>query len=551
MEQPAPSASIRGETYKGLLRAAEYNKANKSFTFRIGKRAVCEAAFLIISGCLLTRNKSDAWGQWIRIRAARIKECTDGITTSSIAAVDQSDRTDTFTRKRGHAIAYINLMASIFGDTTPTADFAINNDVKVLPYDSINSLFAEYRDCYKETMLESNLAGATTFTDAFNSLKTKVKLLGCKGSFCTCEICNVSNEMLRNSKRWNEAQRRVILEYKREHLRQQALERQELENEKALCQQLDAHGQPKKCLIYPDGMTVFKGNTPKLGKKSGRSSTPGSNIIQNRVIGVEVYCGRVAGTMLYHTDNFVSDGGSIMIEVSVQLAIILSYVSYLLCFLLQVIRQAQLDVALLLWENHQQRMPRKLLLQFDNCGNNKNKEMMCYLSLLIEMKYFDECYMNFLIVGHTHSSIDQYFSVLGHAIDECEFICTPLAFQSLVQFAHNGDAIKERPIVNKQIRVYYDMTAYFEPYVNKKIAFYQVPHQFRFYALYGKAVMQYKAFSSHKTWLPEPPVLNVKDLASLKAAEVTMIALQPLITVGGCDSFTSSIGVNNSLRHTI
>ena len=51
----------------------------------------------------------------------------------------------------------------------------------------------------------------------------------------TCNICNVANEMLRNTKRWNEAQREVVLKFQRLHLRQQQLERENLELTKNLC----------------------------------------------------------------------------------------------------------------------------------------------------------------------------------------------------------------------------------------------------------------------------------------------------------------------------
>ena len=40
----------------------------------------------------------------------------------------------------------------------------------------------------------------------------------------------------------------------------------------------------------------------------------------------------------------------------------------------------------------------------------------------METGLLDEIYVNFLIVGHTHISIDQYFSVLSRVINRAEFI---------------------------------------------------------------------------------------------------------------------------------
>ena len=41
--------------------------------------------------------------------------------------------------------------------------------------------------------------------------------------------------------------------------------------------------------------------------------------------------------------------------------------------------------------------------------------------------------MNFLIVGHTHASIDQYFSVIAKAIRNSHFIGTPVALMELIR----------------------------------------------------------------------------------------------------------------------
>ena len=105
-------------------------------------------------------------------------------------------------------------------------------------------------------------------------------------------------------------------------------------------------------------------------------------------------------------------------------------------------------------------------LQFDNCGENKNKEMFCYLSMLIELYIFDEVEISFLIVGHTHSSIDQYFSVISKSIRKAKFIGSPLALMNLVRETHYLTWTTD-PIV-REISVYYDMIKFFEPYRNKK-----------------------------------------------------------------------------------
>lgn len=57
--------------------------------------------------------------------------------------------------------------------------------------------------------------------------------------------------------------------------------------------------------------------------------------------------------------------------------------------------------------------PSTLYLQADNCaGENKNIYMLTFLSPLISLDMFQEIYLSFLLVGHTHEDIDQLFSMV-------------------------------------------------------------------------------------------------------------------------------------------
>jgi len=44
------------------------------------------------------------------------------------------------------------------------------------------------------------------------------------------------------------------------------------------------------------------------------------------------------------------------------------------------------------------KLPPVMLWQADNCGDNKNKEVFAFASLLVERKDFKEINLNFLIV---------------------------------------------------------------------------------------------------------------------------------------------------------
>jgi len=77
--------------------------------------------------------------------------------------------------------------------------------------------------------------------------------------------------------------------------------------------------------------------------------------------------------------------------------------------------------------------------------------MMGYLSHLVEAEEFDWIEMRFLVVGHTHCSIDQYFSVLSAFLSACAFIPTPMALRYVLSIAHHED--NKRPLIVRPLNV--------------------------------------------------------------------------------------------------
>ena len=74
--------------------------------------------------------------------------------------------------------------------------------------------------------------------------------------------------------------------------------------------------------------------------------------------------------------------------------------------------------------------------------------MFAYLSLLVEQRHFDEIRVNFLIVGHTHAPIDQYFSVITKKLFG-KFVGSPESLRNLFNQCQD-------PLINSQIFVQYD-----------------------------------------------------------------------------------------------
>jgi hypothetical protein len=58
----------------------------------------------------------------------------------------------------------------------------------------------------------------------------------------------------------------------------------------------------------------------------------------------------------------------------------------------------------------------------------------------------------FLVVGHTHCSIDRYFSVVSTAIHNAKFIPTPMALRA---FLETFDEVEDRRPIVRALEVLY------------------------------------------------------------------------------------------------
>jgi hypothetical protein len=362
-----------------------------------------------------------------------------------------------------HASAFIELYSDAAGQALPSVEGNIQEGeaVKCIPFETVRDFYEEYiSECEKTNEISSiagktYIAGYKTFLKACKSMKKTLRFMRCKGNFSCCEICDNAAAILRdkNRLRTNEA-KDIVKHYRRKHLHDQAQERINLEKNIRKSREVDSiTGQPTTFLLLPDGMTKSKGALPKIGKGYRQIKCDvGRPKLENRVIGVYVVCGTIEGMFLYTTNQLVDSGADTMIEV---------------------VRQAMLDLQQLL-NNDGYELPKNALFQFDNCGENKNKLMFSYLSLLVERHDFDTIKVNFLIVGHTHCIVDQYFSTLSQKIRACEFIGTPMALKHLFDIKNDEKSVYKPPLINRQLDVFYDLWTPFEPYINKKIKFYQV-----------------------------------------------------------------------------
>jgi hypothetical protein len=100
------------------------------------------------------------------------------------------------------------------GDACPT-----DKNIKFLPYAGPKEFYSEYvAYCKLENLLDSEYAKRETFRKGLHELRHEFRLMGAKGSFPTCEMCNNANDLLRNLKVKDQSHREIIFKLKKEHL---------------------------------------------------------------------------------------------------------------------------------------------------------------------------------------------------------------------------------------------------------------------------------------------------------------------------------------------
>ena len=236
--------------------------------------------------------------------------------------------------KKERCVQFMTYNVENYADTIPSSE-GMNKQskpVKVIPHRDIKSYFNEYLVyCDAFSIPVDMISSYPTFRRAYRQFKKdkhaeyELRLLRCKGSFNTCEICNNSTELLRRDKKiggikFTEEQRNILLEFRRLHLYQQQQERAKLELRKMKAKEYDARGNPVAALLYGDGMTQFTCLSPRFGETGA-----GANSHETRFVSFQVVCGPIDTVLTYRTDSMILESGAnIMIELMRQALIDLS-----------------------------------------------------------------------------------------------------------------------------------------------------------------------------------------------------------------------------------
>lgn len=147
-----------------------------------------------------------------------------------------------------------------------------------------------------------------------------------------------------------------------------------------------------------------------------------------------------------------------------------------------------------------------LYLQMDNCSENKNSTVFSFLSHLVEQNVFTEVYVGFLMVGHTHEDIDQFFSTISSWLKKLETICPdiPSFKEAVVQaFMTNEKMEKQKPaVIYLNAFDVHDYDVFYDKLKNKHLAHHSKPHQFRFKRFSDSVLCHYKMWAADAEYLP-------------------------------------------------
>ena len=146
-------------------------------------------------------------------------------------------------------------------------------------------------------------------------------------------------------------------------------------------------------------------------------------------------------------------------------------------------------------------LPPILNVQMDNAtGNNKNKYVFAYWSLLVAKRIFREVYVNFMIVGHTHDDIDALFGRWSMLLKKENFPTILALMKSFMD-------VESIPTISHLIEEVPDLKSFIDGAILDKeevLVGHTKPQQVKFY-LDGTGCprMKYKLFCIDVEWLGE------------------------------------------------
>ena len=119
-----------------------------------------------------------------------------------------------------------------------------------------------------------------------------------------------------------------------------------------------------------------------------------------------------------------------------------------------------------------------LYLQFNNCGENKNKVLIGFVTDLVWRGMFVKTKLSFLMVGHTHKDIDQFFSIISIHLKKGTVVCPDQ--HSLRIEIHNAflNPVDKPDVIVLDPSKMFDFNELYLSSIDEQISYHQEPHQY-------------------------------------------------------------------------
>lgn len=146
-------------------------------------------------------------------------------------------------------------------------------------------------------------------------------------------------------------------------------------------------------------------------------------------------------------------------------------------------------------QNGDHPFPTVLHCEFDNASDNKSKWILGYFADLVYRGIFLNTSQCYLYRGHTHSIIDQIFSVIAELLRQSRYV-TQAAFDALLRSIltqYNTSVVR--------ISHFHDLKTYYTKYMYENIVGIQKPHEIRHWRTRGLPRSQYRQWSN-TGWYP-------------------------------------------------
>lgn len=131
-------------------------------------------------------------------------------------------------------------------------------------------------------------------------------------------------------------------------------------------------------------------------------------------------------------------------------------------------------------------IPSFLHCQFDNASDNKSKWVFAYCSDLVKRRIFLNLTIAFLYRGHTHTNIDQTFSVVAKLLRSWRCVTIAAFLECLRQVL---PTLGTQVIYIKQL---HDLKSYYHDHLFEHISGQTIPHQIRMWSTDDGCLVQFR-----------------------------------------------------------